>query len=390
MLYYGEEQITRQALADIVGVNLAELEKRPSFENKKNVVDRVNGGRIKSGSGMRRRSHFFMVDPKTRLTTIVRYVQSVNRSASNPDFVSYEPRYVEFKGAKKSFQEDLDLALFFNICPDSANSPLRAGNKKLTKAKPKFEFIDHKERSKSKREKIYGMSQAIRHAEETDYATLLILAKGMGMKGIDAKEEEELRADMMEFAATHPKQYMDKSNSELTLIEGRILHLADTGAIEMERIGSTRVWKWSAGDKEGQRITEVINQTEDARKALVKYLMNNLQHNLAVINNTVGDSTARINAQKYLKSIETPTGRVSEDEIGDDLPDYLKEKKEVEETTEVEDKEYRKELMEMLSSWKPGEKKASWGDVKLVFDAVRSGEITKDEIRGFVKKNLDY
>lgn len=315
MLFYGEEQISREELAKHLGVDLKQLIKKPSFENKKKKVDNINGGRIKSGAGYSRRSHFFIKDPKTGLDTILRYAKSAtpNMTSGIRDF---KPRYVDFIGAKKAFTDDLDLAFFFYLTPENDGSPLNFS----VKPKPKYEFIDTVKRTEAKNSKRSALKEALNHAEELEYDQLILLAKGLGFKGVDKMDEDELRADVGDFAMNNPELYLNKSNTEVTFLEGRILNLVDNNVIVMTKHGDLRRWSWASGDLEGQVIVDELNVTADIRRSLINHIFNNFNK----YNNAIMQANDAVSSRANVERAISQSKPKVKDEVGEDLPEHLR------------------------------------------------------------------
>lgn len=309
------------------------LLKKPSFEIDKSRkrVDNVNGGVIKTPKATGTRSHFMATDKNSRLKVEIRYASSHNPKVVGDRIIdTFEPRYVESKGATFAFQNDIDLAVYMYLHPNNSLSPLRSGN-----AKGKYEYIDTKQRSKAKMDGINALTDALSHAQNLDEDRLVVFAKGLGIKGVDKKDSYDVRADLMEFAQKYPKVYNEKRNTELTMVEGRIVNLIDKGIVKLNTIGNMRRWSWAKGELEGEHILDIQNVTQDAKQSLKNFFFGDINKWMNVLNNITNDMNAQEKAEKALQAMEDKLNGVVEDNgektIGADLPAHLRSDVEVQE-----------------------------------------------------------
>ena len=329
MLFENRKQVTAEDLMLKYGTraDYNKIVKKPSFEVSKDRrrVDTVNGGVIKTPKASGMRSHFMATNPSTGLKVEIRYAQS-----SNPKIVgdrvidNFEPRYVDVKGATFAFQNDIDLAVYLFLHPNNSLSKLRTN-----KGKAKYEYIDTKKRSEAKMATIDALQEALSHAKNISEDLLIILAKGLGIKGVEKKDAADVRADVMEFASKYPKVYLEKSGTEITYIEGRITNLIDKGIVKLNTVGSIRRWSWTSGEREGEHILDIINVTQDAKSALRNYFFNDISKHMSILNNITNDIGSREKANRELQRMQEEANPVVELEstdkvIGDALPDYLK------------------------------------------------------------------
>lgn len=324
MLFVGRQQVSKEQICQMYGVDFKKIMKNPAFEVSKHKKwkDRANGNIIRAGKGMGARSHFMATDPATSMKVEIRYAQShVPKQVGNVLQDVFEPRYVQFMGMKKAFQNDPELAIYWYLHPNNSESPLRDPK---NKAKAKIEYIDNKKRADSKNATIDLLTDALSHAKNLDTSELVILAKGLGLKGINGKEEDAVRADVREYAYKFPKLYMEKADSSLTYYEGKLIHLVDTGIIKLTTMGSVRRWSWAAGQKEGEVITDVVNSSQDAKLALKNYVFSNLNDYMYLLNNITDELSAKQKAEQFLASIEKPKSEAKVEVVGEALPDYLK------------------------------------------------------------------
>lgn len=331
MLFENRKQVTAKEMMEkyATSEDFKKLSKKPSFEvtADRKKIDRINGGVTKSPKGFMWRSHFMATDPKTGLKVEIRYATNNNTKVVGDRVIdNFEPRYVETKGATFNFQNNIDLGVYQFLHPNNLSSPLRDKN---NKAKPKIDFIDTKKRSQAKMDKIDALATAMSHAKDLSEERLIVLAKGLGIKGLDKKEAEEVRADVLEFAMNNPKIYNEKSNTEMTYIEGRIINLIDKGVVKLSNVGSTRRWTWMSGEREGEHILDIQNVTQDAKRALINYFFSDINKHINLLKDINNDMSARAKAERDLAAIENgnvewvasvPVERV----IGNDLPEHLR------------------------------------------------------------------
>lgn len=328
MLFENRKQVSAEQLMMKYATrdDFEKIVKKPSFEVDKSRkrVDHVNGGIIKVPKASGIRSHFMATDKQSRLKVEIRYAQSNNtRIVGDRVIDSFEPRYVDSKGATFAFQNDIDLAVYMFLHPNNTGSPLRSGN-----AKGKYEYIDTKKRSQAKVATINALTDALSHAQNMNEDDLVVFAKGLGIKGIDKKDAYDVRADLMEFAQKYPKLYNEKRNTQLTLIEGRIVNLIDKGIVKLTNVGNLRRWTWAKGELEGEHILDIQNVTQDAKQSLKNFFFGDLNKWMNVLNNISNEMSSREKAEKALQALEnniteTPLAE-GERVIGDALPAYLK------------------------------------------------------------------
>lgn len=331
LLFENRKQVTAEYLMNKYSSKEAynSLVKKPSFEitKERRKVDNVNGGIIKTPKSSMMRANFMVTDPTTKLKVEIRYATSNNSRVVGDRVIDlFEPRYVDTKGATFAFQNDIELAAFNFLHPNNSLSPIRSN-----KGKPKYEYIDTKKRSKDKMDSIDALTDALSHAKNMDESELVLLAKGLGIKGIDKKEPNEVRADVMEFARNYPKIYNEKIKTQMTYIKGRIINLIDKGVVKLNTVGSIRRWTWVSGELEGEHILDIHNVTQDAKKALENFFMGDIVKWMSVLANINNDISATEKAirdlereEERVRSINIEPAHIPEKVIGDALPSYLK------------------------------------------------------------------
>lgn len=332
MLFENRKQISAEALMLKYATrgDYENLVKRPSFEVSKNrrKIDRINGGAIKVPKSTGMRSHFMATDSTTKHKVEIRYAESNNtRIVGDRVIDSFEPRYVNTNGATFAYQHDLDLAVYMFLHPNNTLSPLASP---ASKNKGKYEYIDTKKRSQDKIATIDALTDALSHAKSLNEDRLVILAKGLGIKGIDKKEVSDVRADVMEFASKYPKVYNEKAGTEATYIEGRITNLIDKGVVKLATIGNVRRWSWASGELTGEHILDVVNVTQDAKQSLKNFFFSDINKWMNVLNDINNNMSAREKMNKALEEMESgkdvnasEPAYQQERTIGDALPAYL-------------------------------------------------------------------
>jgi hypothetical protein len=270
--------------------------KRPEFEGKRVFIDAINGGKKRYNAGYNRLARFWIEDKKTQMPMEIRYA-ATRKYSKEKDGWDYQPPRVIFDGEGMQLSEDLDLAVFAALHPDSEHSPFHKGTKAA------FEFVDYQARADKKVSDLDALGEALVHAKMITGLNQIILAKGLGIAGIDMKSEREITAELMDYASKNPKLYIEKKNQQLTMIDGKIEHFIDKDIFHMEQIGTVRRWTWTKGDKQGQTITDVMQQTANAREALKVHIKNHLEDFIFELNNLQAEVTANENAQKVLEKL---------------------------------------------------------------------------------------
>lgn len=392
MLFENRKQVSAEDLMRKYATyeDYKKIEKKPSFEADKSrkKIDRVNGGVVKVNKANKVRSSFMATDKTTRLKVEIRYASSNNTKIVGDRVIDdFEPRYVDMNGATVAFSNDIDLAVYFFLHPNNSLSPLRDDK---SKAKPKYEYIDTKKRSQAKIASIDALGQAMEHSRNLSEEKVVILAKGLGIKGIEKKDAEDVRADLMEFAMKYPKIYNEKSASRVTFSEGRILNLVDKGIIKLVNVGSIRRWMWTAGEREGEHILDIQNVTQDAKQALKNFFFNDINTYSNLLESLSDSTSARQKAENALRDAEvvyTGDDRV----VGDNLPPHLKSQSQITETvTEFELPKDNAEAMALLTEIRNDGKNASWPQVANFMGAIESGAVTKDNYAMWAKKEFKW
>lgn len=315
MLVINDKIISRTDLCAKFGVDIERIKKRPEFEGLKSWIDHSNGGKKKFNAGSSVLARILVEDKNNELPLEIRYAISRRKNKDNDDY-DYSPARVTFEGEGMQLSEDLDLAVFAYLHPTNALSPFhKAGDKSS------FEFVDTTARASKRINDLDALGEAIVHAKTIAGQDARILAKGLGIPGIEGKEDREVSADLMDYASKNPSIYLQKKSQRITMVEGQIEHFIDKGIFKQETIGETRRWLWTAGQRTGEVILDIYNVTQNAREALKNHILNDLNNYIFLLNNMNDSISSREKAIRDLDQIPDPaTGNV----IGNQLPDHLK------------------------------------------------------------------
>jgi hypothetical protein len=388
MLLIDDKLVSRRELADKFGIDLVKLEKQPSFEIDKSKIsnDRANGNVAKVNAGTSIRSHFYAVDAKTGLTIEIKYAKGKSeRTVGDKRYTEYSPRYVRFfkelqdggqhSGTKFSFQDDLDLAMYFCLHPQNKFSPLRSKSKKTTVG---YEFIDSKARAIDKMSNLNKTAESMAHAKDIDDFKLVIMCKGLGFQKVDSKELDTLRADLLEFALNKPEAYMTAIETGIVHSEGLIINLIDRGVLSLTKTHGVRQWEWTSGEREGEPIgSPITNPTQDAKSSIKTFILNNIHTYNSVLNSTTDAINAKEKAKAFFKT------DVEEKKIvGDALPEHLKSvNQELYESTPLPvDFQSAKEYVGAKGYAKIPT------NVKTFLEAIKAGDVTEDNASAFLRQ----
>lgn len=314
MLLIDNEIVPRSKVCERFKIDINKITKRPEFEGTNGWLDMANHNKKRYPAGSNQLSRFFVEDGETVIE--VRYCETRRKDPKDSDLWIYHPARVSMPGAGQQFSEDLDLAIWWFMHPINALSPFHKKGEKS-----KFEFIDTMARAGKRIDDLDALGEAILHAKTITGENARILAKGLGISGIHHKDDREVTAELMNFAASNPSVYLEKKDQRITMIEGQIEHFADKEIFRLETIGETRRWKWTAGSRSGETIVDIYNVTINVREALRNHILNDLNNYLFLLNNMNDSISARDKAIQDLNTIpDVSTG----EQIGNALPEHLK------------------------------------------------------------------
>lgn len=313
MLVINDKVIARDKLCEQFGLEYANIEKKPEFEGLRTWIDMSNGGKKRYNAGFNIVTSFTIEDEETKMPLEIVYAtrKSTNKDTKDPE---YFPKRVSIQGEGMNLMGDLDLAVWLALHPMNMTSPLNKG------LKPSIEFVDTRARAKKRINDIGQLGEAIVHAKSIKGEEMRILAKGLGLYGIENKEDEEVSADLQDFAMKNHVVYMEKKDKRLTMIEGQIEHFVDKGIFKLENVGQVRRWSWTTGERTGETIVDIINTVVNAKEALKNHIFNDINNYLFYLNNVSETMSARERAVQALNNIKDESGK----SIGNELPEHLK------------------------------------------------------------------
>lgn len=315
MLVINDKIISRTDLCKKFDVDIDRIKKRPEFEGLKSWTDHSNGGKKRFNAGSSVLARILVEDKNSELPLEIRYALSRRKNKDNDDY-DYSPVRVTFEGEGMQLSEDLDLAVFAYLHPTNALSPFHKKGDKSS-----FEFVDSTARATKRINDLDALGEAIVHAKTISGEDARILAKGLGIAGIEHKEDREVSAELMDFASKNPAVYLQKKSQRITMIEGQIEHFIDKGIFKQDTIGETRRWSWAAGQRTGETILDIYNVTQNARESLKNHILSDLNNYMFLLNNMKDSISARDKAIRDLETIpDTQTGEM----IGNSLPQHLK------------------------------------------------------------------
>lgn len=314
-LSLNDKVISRKELCEKFSINYEQIEKRPEFESKRTFIDRANNNKKQFGAGNSVIARILSEEKGTMLPQEIRYYTS--RVKDKDGDYTYTPYRVQFEGQGMLLGEDLDLAVFAYLHPTNELSPFFKGDKG---AKAAFEFVDHTKRAQAKVNNIDALGEAIVHAKTIQGQDARILAKGLGIGGVEAMSELEITAALMDYAHNQPQIYLQKKGQRITMLEGQIQHFIDKGIFKETRIGDVRTWKWDAGVKKGEKVLDIYTTTANSAESLKNHIFSNINDFVFLLNNMTENISARDEAIKALENIPDESGKM----IGNALPDHLK------------------------------------------------------------------
>lgn len=213
----------------------------------------------------------FTVEDKNGMPLEFRYFKSKTQRKDKTGYVQqiYSPRKAKF-GGDIEMAETVDLAVWLWLKPDCRQSPFRDKGKVTWT----YEYVDKQEKAESGIKKGDVMLQALQHAKSLTGADLVLYAKGLGITGVDQMEEIEVQAQMSEIAINNPAMYLEKTGKHSTQFDGRIIDAVDRGLFLLKESFGLKKWEWGAGQKKGELICEVTNQSISATDFLINHIKN--------------------------------------------------------------------------------------------------------------------
>lgn len=369
-LAINDKILSREEVCKKYSIDIAKIVKRPEFESKRSFIDAVNGGKRQYASGSSVLARILSEDKDSHLPVEIRYY--VSRKKDKEGDWQYEPYRIEMAGNGMVLGEDLDLAVFTYLHPTNELSPFHKDG-----SKAQYEFIDTTARAQKKVNSVSALAEAIVHAQTIKGDNARILAKGLGIPGVEPMEELEVTAALLNYAQANPVVYLQKKSQRITMIEGQITHFIDKGIFQENRVGNVRRWVWTAGPKTGETIVDLFNTTINSREALKNHIFGDIDNYLFLLNNMNDSISAREHAIRALEEMkDEETGET----IGNDLPEHLKRIGQGGKLPTT-----FKEGLEYLTG-KMG-KRPSNTQASAIFKGVTEGSITDDNVEEWMLRN---
>lgn len=274
MLLIDDVQMSPADVAVLFGVNLKKITKHGIFEinPKKKRLDRLNGGhRVPAGKNLI--CSFWVVNPNTGKSTNIKYAETLNpKQVGNTIINEYQPKKILFPGEEFIMITQTDKALFFFLSKDCLDSPF------YVKGKPFYFYLQDKEKEARLRVESKGkLADAMVTISNMTTDKMRVLAKGIGVPGVDKMDDEYMLIDALQaIAEKDPAKFIQDAKSKNTEFYGTIQNLIDKNAIIFRNLNGIDRWFWGAGPLADQEITHV--QTgQNAFEALKEFVVNNAQ-----------------------------------------------------------------------------------------------------------------
>jgi hypothetical protein len=307
MLFIDKELKTAQEVADMFGLNLGKIQKAPEFEiNEDRRSIKPGGDREMSIPAGTRFHAFFFGKRKGMKDVEIRYAEHITTEPLTPgsDRVvdKYHPYKVKFEGESVLIDElFIDLAVFMYLHPLNEYSPFRG------QLKEKFHYSFNDKQLKGEKVVSAGnvLLQAMQKALELQGEAMRVLAKGVGVSGVDQMEDIQVQAELVKRAQNDPAGFIGQAGSNKVIIKGMINAAIDNGLFKEVDSNGRRRWIWGAGDKHGVEIVELFNNnTELSSNTLMEHIFSRINEFLPTLKSSLRTITAQKQSDILLESIE--------------------------------------------------------------------------------------
>lgn len=277
MIYIDDVQTSPEEVAKLFKVDLKKITKYGVFEinPKKKRKDRLNGGhRFPAGKNII--CHFWAVNKETGKTHSIRYADRVDPQVVGTAIMNvYTPKKLQFPGEEFHMILQHDKALFFFLSRDCMDSPF------YVKGKPFYYYLQDKEQEARLRVqstgRVFEAMALLQGKDKLPEARLRMLAKGIGISGVDQMDDELILIDsLMQVAEKDPEKFIMDAKSKNTSFYGTLQNLIDKGAITFKSMNGMDRWFWGAGALSGQEIIHV-DKNANAFESLKAYIVDNAQ-----------------------------------------------------------------------------------------------------------------
>lgn len=293
MFLINKVQHTADEAAEIFGVDLAKIMKKPEFdinEARKGTKKMGQSSEISSPAGTRVPSYF---NAKWEGKTIeIRYAESINQTWRGEKLVDeYFPPKVMFEGEAMLLESsDPDKALYFFLHPLQETSPFRD----QVKEKWHWSFKDVAARSKKELDKFSAIRKAFNEVEKLSGEKLKIIAKGMGISGVESMEEIQVKAELSKKVQENAELFMQNLNKKEVMFRGLILNGIDRQLFKIKDTYGNKSWIWGAGKFNGSPIVDIVSNSITPVETLITHILSNINFYYSEIMNV----TSALNATK--------------------------------------------------------------------------------------------
>lgn len=225
----------------------------------------------------------------------------------------YSPRVCEFEGRAEFVKDDLDKAVFFWVHFYNKTSPFRQVGQPF-----EYELVDDDAKARELIEHLTLRGRAATHASALQGEQLMIIAKGMGIPGVQSMEPMMVKAQLMQFASDQPAEYLVKAESNVTHVKGLIVDSIDKGIFVLDNQFNVKRWRWGEGVRKGELLVEISNNVPDHNEALVTHISQHIQDILPVLMETAKNVNGSKSLEAGAKDIDVMAGLGLKD---DEQPD---------------------------------------------------------------------
>lgn len=272
MIFIDEVQKSPQEVAQQFKVDLKKITKHGVFEinPKKKRVDKLNGGH-RTPAGKNLLGSFWATDPNTNKAVKITYAESANPIAgpNNQIVMDYQPKKIMFPGEEFIMITDPGKALFFFLSKDCMNSPFRLPTKSF------YFYLQDKEKEAMLRvQSKTKIMEALTVISDANSDRLKVLAKGIGLTGIDLMDDYQIKDQLIVYAEQNTDEFINHSRSKNTEFYGTIQNLVDKGAIVYKQLNGVDRWFWGTGPMINQEIV-IVERGRNAFETLKEAIVDN-------------------------------------------------------------------------------------------------------------------
>lgn len=406
MILVDNVQKTPAELADMFGIPLKQIKEYTEFVFNENLKGYDLGSRKKRDAQPQRFPASFYSDDKNGISREIKYAASKANVKDKDGKVRevYSPKKVQIEG-DTTVVTKLDLAIYFYLYPSNKQSPFRTE----TSAIWTYSFVDRQSIAKETIGRGDDMLNALQHAKKATGKDLKVLAKGMGLDGVDDMSELQIQAALSNLALVDPKAYLTKVGKQTTKMEGIVIDAVDKNVFKLDSSLGSLKWLWDAGNDKGQLVCEVTNSAITPQRFLINHVMSNLDVFYSKLLNLSQETGIYDKAEQFLKNMNAKEEVEEEVETSLQVVEYEEENfdDEVDEKFEVipgSKPEFNlnipdtiapdfptdfKSAMVYLNHYKEEGGAANVHGSKLL-KAINEEDLQPSDIRDWVKENIGY